>query len=174
MRKLAWMFVFLAAALAAGAQDVPKVEVFGGYQYFRVYPGLPQSVEVYHGWNASVAATVVKHFSLLADFSRTGSTVNGFHAHQFTALLGPQVEGHGKCLNPFAHVLVGLAHASTNVSGSGESSPAWAIGGGLDVSVHRHIAVRVAQLDMLQTRYSSQAQSNFRVSTGIVFKLGKR
>jgi hypothetical protein len=51
-------------------------------------------------------------------------------------------------------------------------------GGGLDVRVHRHIAIRIIQAEYMMTRFenldtgSSALQNDIRLSTGIVFRFG--
>jgi peptidoglycan-associated lipoprotein len=73
-----------------------------------------------------------------------------------------------------------LGGISTNVSSS--NSFAMAFGGGVDVGLTRHIAIRAAQLDYLRTQYSptealafglstnsNSRQNSFRYSGGIVF-----
>ena len=51
---------------------------------------------------------------------------------------------------------------------------AMTVGGGFDVNLSRHFAVRPAQVDYLLTRFdelntNAQTQNNLRVSTGVVF-----
>ena len=49
------------------------------------------------------------------------------------------------------------------------------VGGGFDVNLSHHFAVRPAQVDYLLTRFdestnNARSQNNLRVSTGIVFR----
>jgi opacity protein-like surface antigen len=82
---------------------------------------------------------------------------------------------------PFAQVLVGATHASGSLApgqlGLGSSTAfATAAGGGLDLNLTRHLAVRVFQTDYLLTllpNRTNDRQNNFRFSTGIVFRFGR-
>jgi hypothetical protein len=49
------------------------------------------------------------------------------------------------------------------------------LGGGLDVNVSRHIAIRAAQADWLYTQFPNgvdNRQNNLRITAGIVFRFG--
>ena len=120
MRNLGWLVgLLLVVSMMAGAQDYPKVEIFGGYTY--------------------------NHQSI----GGTGFNFNG-----------------------------GSTSSTTGSSSSSSSGNAFAIalGGGLDAKVSPHIAIRVAQVDYLLTKFQDDQdnrQNNVRVSAGIVFRWGK-
>jgi hypothetical protein len=44
------------------------------------------------------------------------------------------------------------------------------LGGGVDVAVHRNLAVRLIQADYFLTRFGGASQNNARISTGLVFR----
>jgi peptidoglycan-associated lipoprotein len=82
---------------------------------------------------------------------------------------------------PYAQLLLGASHASGSLA-PGQFGPAsstafaMAAGGGIDFTVTRHLALRLAQTDYLLTLFPNQTndrQNNFRVSTGVVFRLGR-
>jgi hypothetical protein len=76
---------------------------------------------------------------------------------------------------------MGAAHASGDLAPDqlhiGSSTAfAMAKGGGLDLNLTRHLAVRLFLADYLLTLLANRVndhQNNFRFSTGIVFHLGK-
>jgi opacity protein-like surface antigen len=88
---------------------------------------------------------------------------------------------------PFAHALVGVAHArnrvdfSQNVCAAVFPSPcpsdfsenetgfAAAFGGGLDIRASDSISIRAIQVDYNPTRLFDSTQHNFRIGVGIVF-----
>jgi len=146
--------------LPAVAQDHPKVELFGGYQYTHLEPSLNA-----HGWNASITGNMNHWFGLAADFS--GAYKSGFKFH--TYMFGPVIAARqSERVTPFVHALFGGAHASNGVSFNGFSM---ALGGGLDVKVNNNVAVRFVQADWLLTRFEGITdKKNVRVSTGIVFR----
>ncbi len=113
------------------------------------------------------------------------------NANMFTYLFGPVIQVPAKRVKPFAEVLFG--GSNTNLYGrlynqtitGGQSSEAsgtqhpftMAMGGGLDVSVNKHVAFRLAELDYVMTRYTNpftntNNQNSFRYLGGIVFKFG--
>ncbi|MCG3162751.1 MAG: hypothetical protein JMDDDDMK_04081 [Acidobacteria bacterium] len=185
MRKL---FLIAALALAlpliAQAQDAPSTEIFGGYSYLRGDDG-SDGVDL-HGWNASFNQNIVKWAGIKADFSGHygGFTIvpglgSDLSAHLF--LIGPQFTiRKSERLQPFAHVLLGIARTDItyfDVTGritARDSAFALAVGGGLDVKVTDHLAVRLFQTDYVLTRFDDDNQHNFRASTGLVLRLGKK
>jgi opacity protein-like surface antigen len=120
--------------------------------------------------------------------------------HRITTIMaGPQI--NFRTLGPlaiFAHGLFGAAHGRAevkNVDGSVVSTdvvkqtrPAFAFGGGIDVKLWHMVALRAVQLDLVRTNFSNFAcasptdpacsnlapgrQTNLRISTGMVFRLG--
>ena len=184
MRKL---FIIAALTLAlpilAQAQDSPSVEIFGGYSYLRGDDG-DGGVDL-HGWNASFNQNFLKWLGVKADFSGhygdftifpgLGSDLN---AHLF--LIGPQITlRKSDRFQPFGHVLFGVMRTHLtyfDVTGrvnARDNAFAIAAGGGLDVKVTDHLAVRLFQADYVLTRFDDDSQNNFRASTGLVLRLGK-
>jgi hypothetical protein len=52
-----------------------------------------------------------------------------------------------------------------------------AAGGGLDLTLTRHLAIRLVQTDYLLTLLPNQSndhQNNFRFSTGVLFRFGNK
>jgi hypothetical protein len=182
MGKLALVLLVLGlVALPVMAQSIPKVEVFGGFQYDRT-GGINLK-----GWDTALTANVNRWFGVTGDFS--GGYTTGFHEYKY--LFGPVVSvGKGGPISPFVHVLFGgfrdtgtvvlvpdfvtgmhapQAHA---LLGSGSvNGLAIASGGGLDVKVSRHVAIRVAQVDWLMERFAGVwSHDNVRFSSGLLFR----
>jgi len=171
--------VFSIAAIAS-AQDVPKLDVFVGYSYFRENPST-SGVSSFnlHGGSASVAYNAKNWLSGVADFGGyhanniLGSGVDGTFS---TYLFGPRISyRHHERFTPFAQTLFGVAHASGSGFGSSGTSNAFAasFGGGVDVKVFHRLSLRAAQVEYLLTRFpetttSRETQNNLRVSTGFV------
>jgi hypothetical protein len=97
-------------------------------------------------------------------------------------LFGPRIVlGQSSRITPFAQVLLGggRLNASSGSVNAGENGFAMAVGGGLDVPVHRHFAVRIVQAEYLMTRFdrvtgASATQNNVRISAGVVIRFGSR
>jgi opacity protein-like surface antigen len=174
-----WIISVLAIfCCAAVAQEAPRAEVFGGYQYFRANSGISGLNNFnLNGWNASASGFLNDYFGVKADFSGSYGTPSmagiGLKTRLHTYMFGPVVRYHNASkLTPFAHALFGGGHISGEAFGisASESDFAWAAGGGVDVSVNNRFAVRVAQADFLQTRVGGDSQNNFRYSAGVVLR----
>ena len=83
---------------------------------------------------------------------------------------------------------MGAGHETLNIPTQGgfpqktftSTAYAWAAGGGLDVRVTKHWAVRVIEFDYEKTRFTdftnvaiNPSESNRRISVGIVFRWGE-
>jgi len=185
--SIAGVCFLLLLPLVAVAQEYPRAEVFGGYSYFRTNTdgvGL-------NGWNASVTGNLTSWLGIEGDFSGSyGSPdVFGFgvpfvdvNSHRF--MVGPKLSYRSRAATPFAHFLIGTARASTSSFGYSisDSALATAVGGGIDINLSKSIVFRAVQADYLMTRFNAAPQvflsglngrqNNFRVSTGLVIRLG--
>ncbi|MGD0790268.1 MAG: hypothetical protein ABR920_00740 [Terriglobales bacterium] len=163
------------------AQDYPKAEVFGGYQYMHFNDvggcgysngfGCP-SIN-FNGWDASVTGYFSKYLGVTGDFSGnygsfketftvsgTSVTVN-FPTHVYSFTGGPVVAYREGKVNPFAHALFGGAHANVSGSYAGVSASAsknvftMMFGGGVDVQASKSVAVRLIDVDWVYYHYGS-------------------
>ncbi len=110
------------------------------------------------------------------DGTTAGLTLTSF-------LVGPRYSWHrGNRVVPFGQLLLGGAHASGDLtpaaSGLAGSENAFAMtaGGGVDVKLASHLALRAVQVDYYLTRFDNgvnNQQNNFRISAGIVFHFGR-
>ncbi len=190
MRKMFFGIALLCLIpVAAFAQaDYPKAEVFGGYSFFRANPDALNL----HGWNASVTGNISSWLGVEGDFSGHYGSPRVFgigipyvdvSSHTFMA--GPKFSYRTESVTPFAHFLIGGARASTGAFGVTVSDTALAtvVGGGIDININDTFAIRAVQADYLMTRFKTnpqiffsgldERQNNFRISAGIVIKLGK-
>jgi len=179
-------------SMASVAQDAPRVEVFGGYQFVRANSGIQiggLDSFALNGWDASLSGYFGSYLGFTADFAGTYGTPKvsipqigqiGVNTDLYTFMFGPVVRAANKSpFQPFAHALFGAAHVkgAVGVTGIGGLSIsdsntgfAWAAGGGLDVKLLPLIGVRLGQLDYVQTRIAGNSQNNFRYSAGIVLR----
>lgn len=183
-------------ALPLMAQDNPKAEVFGGYQY--QYLGGDFTGLNTNGWDASVTGNINKHFGIGGDFGGVyksenvtvttgdGTATASAKAHLYTYTFGPVIAmDFGGKINPFAHALFGgftLGGSGTGCitggggSGCGSASAstngfAFKLGGGVDVKVAKAIAIRLAQFDWNYYHANSRGESkNISIATGVVFR----
>jgi opacity protein-like surface antigen len=160
-----------------------------------LFPGDPHVTSDVHGGSASAAFNLNKWFGLAADFG--GSSISTIKASGFpdvsvdstlfTYLFGPRFSYRNyERVTPFAQVLIGGAHITDVKSGgtviaNSENAFALSVGGGLDVKVSKHVAIRVAQVEYLMTKFDapfaltgSSTQNNLRVSGGLVIRFGSK
>lgn len=174
MRTVVLLIVLLGLfPLLVMAQETPKAEVFGGYQFTRtniIGTGLN-----FNGWNASVTGNVNKWFGVAADFSGNYHSETGGSLKVYSYTFGPVVSlNHEGTLNPFVHALFGGAHANLSVSGAGSAGTngfTMMMGGGADAKISPRLAVRLFQADWVYYHFEGVGESkNVRVSTGLVFR----
>jgi len=194
-RFLTLLVVSIAVALPLSAQDNPKLEVFGGYQYLHAgsFDGEGDSANT-NGWDTSATFNFAKHFGVAADFSgnyKTENVVNsslGSNSYPaavriYTYTFGPVVSAKAsEKFRVFAHALFGGAHVrptgcvifsgSPDECGSGSASGfAMMVGGGVDAKMTNRSVLRLVQVDWVRLPSEFGAQSsNVRVSAGVVFR----
>jgi opacity protein-like surface antigen len=180
--------LLLPFASAQTAPSIPAWELGVGYNYVHAnQPPRGCSCFNMNGGTASVAYNFNSKFSLVGEFiGVTNGNVNGSNRNLdlFTYLLEPRYTYRAKSgkLLPYGQVLIGGAHGRGSLYGrengfSGSSNGfAMTAGGGLDVNLNQHVAIRIFQTDYLLTLLENrvnQRQNNFSLSTGLVFIFGK-
>jgi len=153
--------LFLATS-AAHAQD--KVQLFGGYSYMH-FDSSP-SVSL-NGWGLSGQYKFTDWLGGVADFDGHYGSQFGVSESVHSFLFGPQVSWPAR-VSPFAHVLIGGSHFSSD-AGS-DTSFSTAIGAGFDTEIGHNLSWRIVQADYVYTHFFGSTQNNVRVTTGIVFR----
>ncbi len=169
MRNFAGMILlFLLFSLASMAQDFPRAEVFGGYQYSR-----QQSTNL-SGWNASLTGNYNRWLGLTGDFSGAYHSAAGLDFRSYTYTFGPTVASRSnETFTPFAHALFGGFHQVVNAGASTLGTAngfALILGGGVDAKITPHLAARLGQFDWMSFHASGGSSNIFRYSGGIVVR----
>jgi len=128
MNKFAAVILFLTGACLAFGQEVPRIEVFGGYA-FSHNPGLPLAdFSSDHGWETAFKYNLTSRIGLVAEIDgRKGTDFRGLQpstgltvfvqqpVSTFNFLFGPEVNVHRYGRVAF-HLrgLLGFVHASDN------------------------------------------------------------
>ena len=182
MRRLITVVLITFALGAIANAQLPGGNIFVGYSYLAADTNTSGHANL-NGWNGSLEGKVFPFIGIVADLSGhygserfpalCGVTSCSVNAKVHSALFGPRVSFTVGHFTPFAHVLVGVSHISADLSGSSASdsdtSFSEAFGGGIDYRLIKPIDWRI-QADMLQTRFFSNTQDNFRLSTGLVLR----
>ncbi len=186
-------------------RKTPKVEVFLGYSRFGTVSTdtvTGNRMVGLNGGTASIAFNLNRYLGIVGDFGGFDDTrlqLTGPGANPprvvdssgtaFTYLFGPRLSFRKyERITPFAQALFGGVHSGevtlSNCTGAlcaplpSQNSFAMTAGGGLDVKVQRHVAIRVVQAEYLMTRFAdvttnaSKSQNDIRLSSGLVFRFG--
>lgn len=157
------------------AQDYPKAEIFGGYQYERLNDLAGTGIGINtNGWDASLAGNINQWLGVTGDFSGAYKSQNGASLHVYTYTGGPVVNlNHSGVVNPFVHALFGGAHvnaSATGVGSAGTNGFTMMFGGGADIKISKMLAFR-GQADWVYYRFSGiNIDKNVRLATGIVLR----
>jgi outer membrane immunogenic protein len=135
--------------------------------------GLSGSFSVHGPW--SVVADVSSEFTGSASSTGNSLTLTSFMGGARFQLPQPwlrRVRRHKP--QPFAQVLVGVAHAGGLEAGLGDGTNKFAarVGGGIDVPIGSRFAVRAIQIDYFPTTFANATndhQNNLMISFGIVY-----
>jgi outer membrane protein OmpA-like peptidoglycan-associated protein len=187
----------LSALAAAQDQPAPKWEIYGGYSF--LYPGadihgvlplglVPQSSRLEsnpRGVGLSATYNFNRWFGFTLDTStHWGSGENGISNRLDDAAFsnlsfGPKITFRSRHFSPFLEALVGdhrlMPDAFHDIDKLG-----FMAGGGLDLDVSRHFALRLLRADYVHStyRYGPSATTpstdlgGVRLQAGIVFKFG--
>ncbi len=139
-----------------------------------------------NGGDVWAAYSLTSSLAAVAQFSaQHASNVNGSGADLTlkSYLFGARYSWRNSSrFAPFGQALFGGSHAGTNLSSGGpvlgntSNSFALSAGGGLDVSLTRHFAVRAFEADYFRTQFPNGAndrQNNLRLGAGLILKWGK-
>ena len=200
MKTALLIFLTLGLALSASAQDVPKVEIPVGFSMINVHPDLnPITSFNLFGGGGQVDFNFGNVFGIKADlfgYAQSSGLKNDLIKHGlsgaasgnlFTYMFGPQVKKHTGVFQPFGEALFGAAHTNTYatllteenkvLNGARDNNAfAFAAGGGIDLALSKHIALRPVEVDYLLTRFGARNyhgdQNNFRYVGGLNFMFG--
>ena len=174
----------LAAAFAAiptpvvAQSSVPRVELFGGYSLLPANDqDFPRATS--HGVQGSVTLNLTPSFGLFVDAGAQWSTARnlgagfeGLVANTVVReiLVGPRFVGRSEGADVFVHGLFGLASgdAGEDFAGFSDTGLAFGGGGGIDIRVSRHVAVRV-QAEYLGS-FADIVEHNTRFAAGLVWR----
>ena len=168
MKKLVlFLAVVLGSACVVRAQETPAAELSAGYSYLRA--GFHDGLNL-HGGSVSLAGNINQWFGVVGDYGlyhTQPSGLGGVNFHTFMA--GPRFSyRRSDRVTPFAQVLVGAFHG-LDTTGFSMST-----GGGVDVKLSEHVAIRPVQVEYLLLRAQGDSLHCARLSAGIVFRFGSR
>jgi hypothetical protein len=187
---VATLVVFIS--FSAFAQDRPRAEVFGGYSAEHIAPcgttttygqGFSCGLELgeligsnifMHGWNASITGYANRFVGFTADFATHYHAFNVPGNTRYSFLFGPTLAFSASKLRPFAHALFGaVKETESEGNNSSFTKPELTVGGGVDMSISKRFAVRLAQIEYEWQRNPTGGlphPNGIRLGGGVVFK----
>ena len=196
-RSAHWLSIFLATlplcSTALAQQYQYPGEVFAGYSYLNLKPGVEMETTGLNGWNASLTGYFNEWFGVAAELGGNyGATaapsfadVSKVDVGQMDYLFGPNIRAFRTSRYAVSgRVLVGASRGNADPDTFiVDNNPvrlsiehmkfATSVGAAFDVNFTPRLAFRV-QPDLFLTNFSGQTQENFRISTGIVIRFGSR
>jgi outer membrane protein OmpA-like peptidoglycan-associated protein/opacity protein-like surface antigen len=176
--------LMLALPAMAQNQSAPKAEIFAGYSYLKIDESLSGAAagadtSVPAGFNVDLAFNPTRLFGFVIDFQGhfkdfddPGGTID---ARTISLHFGPRLKLRSGRAEPFVHGLFGFTNLHAEQGGvelASESAFSAKLGGGLDVVVSDHLALRLGEFNYYLTRFADTRQNNYTFSTGLVFRLG--
>jgi hypothetical protein len=180
MRKVSLVALFL---LFCGTFAVAqKAELGAGWDYLHVDCNGCSNASVPGGFFVDGTYYFAKAIGLTGDFQYHKKTFSDGSTGRFISFHGgPRVKGHMGKLEPFAHALFGFTNLNeADFSGSASDNAfSMKLGGGLDVGVLPHIAIRLGEFNYYLTKFSvasgfstngNDHQNNFTFGVGVVLR----
>ena len=166
----------LTTFASAQILKVPEVDVFGGYSYLR-FGSSPLSFANalnLNGGNVEVSVHIYQGFGVVGDFSGHYSK----DLQEYNFLIGGQYKFDVKSLHFFGHAMGGKARTRLGNTGASQVEPsslggAALFGGGLELPWKDRVLLRPVQTDYLINGAFGDKFHSVRLSTGIVFRLGR-
>lgn len=173
---LSQLFVLVLLQFMSGtahAQETPRVELFGGYNYLDGY-AQSTNVSVPLGFASDIAVNVNRWFGVDGDISYNAKSISGVTGGVFTVAGGPRFSARGSRTEVYVHALIGDTQVGAGYYGVGESVSALSYGGGvgLNIKVTNHVMVRAFELDYLNARFNNLIGSSvnlLKANAGVVF-----
>jgi opacity protein-like surface antigen len=189
---MALFFVF-CAPLAFGQDDFKRGEFGVMFSHNRVDTDgafNPDPADTgrdgFHGVNIDAGYNFTRYVGAKADFSyhqksndfaTTGGTVNlEGKLMQFMGGIKLQDNSTETRVRPFAQALVGLGRVEIDATGfpvnvnQSETGFAAAVGGGLDIRVHRNVDFRAIKVEYNPVRIEGETGNNIRLGVGLNFR----
>jgi hypothetical protein len=163
MKRL--LFLSLGVLVLAIPSRAQSVDASVGYSYFHLggSGGINQN-----GISGSIAYKPIPYLGIVGDFGGYHGSPGGTSLNTYTFLFGPRVIMHNLTkVSPFVQFLAGAGHLTAGSGGGSTTNFAYSVGGGVDVAVLPHLALR-PQLDYVGLHNSGGTTNCTRVSFSAV------
>jgi len=188
---LAACFILAFSSISA-AQSYPRWEIYGGYGGYFAGSETEGGPYYTHGVQTSAGHAFTSYFRLVGEFNAEFADhvvdlaplppgAKHVNSKELLGLFGPEAVYRGfRRFDIFGHYLIGVSYGRDNeapkIPTVSYTTWAYAIGFGVDWKIKRRVAVRLFEGDWVTTHYpmvNTEAQDNWRLSEGVVFRLGR-
>src|ERR1700739_2410694 len=174
---------------ASSAQEVytPKYEVGVNYSWLHVNSANYDYQRTGNGGSGYFEYNLNHLIGLVGDCGGYANTRTGINDKALTYLFGPRFTWRHSRFNPYVQFLFGGAYAWAGPTDNSQKQNAFATaaGGGLDITLTKHVSIKPIQVEYLMTQLDSadlggstqgfgDHQNDIRYSAGVVFKFGDR
>lgn len=136
-----------------------------GYSYFRL--GKPFALNQ-NGVSGSLAYNAKEWLGVVGDFGGYHASPGGVSLNTYTFLFGPRINLRNPTkFTPFVQGLLGGSRITVGSGGGSSNQFAFSFGGGVDVGLLPHLALR-PQVDYVGLHNSGQTANCTRISAGLV------
>jgi hypothetical protein len=136
-----------------------------GYSYFRLgnSGGINQN-----GVSGSLAYNPIPYLGIVGDFGAYHASPGGVSLNTYTFMFGPRINLHNPTkITPFVQFLAGGGHLTVGSGGGSSTNFAYSVGGGVDLGVLPHLALR-PQIDYVGLHDSGGTANCTRLSLSAV------
>jgi hypothetical protein len=176
--------VLSGACAIAQENTTPMIEVGANYSFVRYNSaqGLREFTE--NGGSGYFEYNLNKVVGVVGDLGGYTNGTNNFKT--FSYLFGPRFNMRRSRFSPYVQFLFGGTYAWAGSTAAGPIIPTTqngfttAAGGGLDIALTRHIAVKPFQVEYVMSQLphlgtnTNSIQNNLRYSAGVVLRLGTK
>jgi opacity protein-like surface antigen len=154
---------------SAAPSQAQSLDASIGYSYFHLGGGGNVNQ---NGISGSLEYKPNSFFGVVGDFGGYHASPGGVSLNTYTFLFGPRISVHNPSnITPFIQFLIGGAHLTASAPGVSTSSNnlAYSLGGGVDLGVLPHLALR-PQLDYVRLHDSGGSANCARLSLSAVVR----
>ncbi len=174
--SLLFLLLFSVGILRAQEkEELPKVEVFGGYSL------LHSEGSNLNGWKTGVGFTINPWAAVAIDadgyYRSEALPVGKLTESEHSLTAGPHFSLRNKSkIVPFAYAMAGVAWEASSLAGVKESRSGFAFetGGGLDWEVSKKVSIRLIDVGASVTNIAGSTTVKPKFTAGVVFKFGKK
>jgi len=157
----------LALFFFAVASHAQSFDASVGYSYFHLGGGADLSQ---NGVIGSLAYKPIPFVGIVGDFGGYHASPGGISLNTYTFLFGPRIIIHNPTkVTPFVQFLAGAGHLTFGNGGPTNTNFAYSVGGGVDLGVLPHLALR-PQLDYVGLHNSGGTANCTRLSVSAVVR----